>query len=202
MKPGWYNDPQDLRQERYFDGRTWTDRVRADIPDIPLAPWVDPSHPDYAYGHIVDTTPPTSSVRSWMTAVVGVAIIALALSYGIMQTNQMQAHYAEVGGNWGVDVELPPSGGGTSVIPAVTCQDVQDDLTRGPGGSPGFGITGFIGSPTTEADHQPVTSLPTGSTYYLVLRCEAVAQFEDGSAAFLPLALLVDSTSMFTVYVG
>lgn len=198
IKPGWYNDPQDLRQERYFDGHRWTDRVRADIPDIPLAPWVDPSHPDYAVGHIVDTSPPTSSVRSWITAIGGLALVAVALTIGIVKTNEMKAQYEAVGGQWPIDVELPPTSAGAAVVPPFTCQDVQDSYND----SLGLGIVGFAGGPTTLADHQPITALPTGQTHYLMLRCEMAAMYEDGSGIYMPMALVVDANGALTTLIG
>ena len=181
MKPGWYNDPSDPRHERYFDGGQWTARVRADIPDIPLAPWVNPAHPDYAYGHIVDTTPPTSSVRSWLTALAGLALIGAALGYGVVSTNNFKAATGGAG-NYGIDVQVPPAGGGAAVLETLTCQDLQDQFERQ--FASGYGIEGFSGSPTTLADHQPITSLPSGDTYYLVIRCETYASFTDGAVSF------------------
>ena len=202
MKPGWYNDPQDPRHERYFNGYQWTATVRADIPDIPLAPWVDPAHPDYAYGHIVDTSAPTRSVRTWATAFAGVALIGLALGYGVVTTNDSKARQEVAGGDFGITIVEPPAGSGPAVVPSVTCADLQDVFLSTPAGETNFGVVGFNGAPTVIADFQPITSLPSGDTYYMVLRCGNVAKLTDGTAVQFPLGLAVDSSGLLTTLVG
>lgn len=77
---GWYQDPRDATKERYFNGHTWTQHVRNDVPKIPLAPWVDPEHHRQTGGVIRDLTPPRSETAMWrsvLLAAIGVGVVTV-----------------------------------------------------------------------------------------------------------------------------
>lgn len=83
---GWYPDPQDGSKERYFDGSAWTTHVRNDVPEIPLAPWVDQAQHILTGGVLRDNTPPPSSHSTWITVAAVTVGVAAATFVGVAVT--------------------------------------------------------------------------------------------------------------------
>ncbi|MDN5558816.1 MAG: DUF2510 domain-containing protein [Ruaniaceae bacterium] len=83
---GWYPDPNDSSKERYFNGSAWTTHVRNDIPEIPLAPWVDPAQHILTGGILLDNTPPKSTRSTWLAVAAIAAGVAAVTIVGITVT--------------------------------------------------------------------------------------------------------------------
>lgn len=157
VSPGWYDDPQRPGVERFHDGRAWTAHVRNDLPDIPLAPWVD----SRTVVRPVDARPPRSTRAA--ASAVGLGLLGIVLVTWAGASTTVAAL-----GNGAVEPVVAPTEGGDPVLPLHDCDDVATataSLAREYGDLP---LAGWAGAPVTVADHQPVTALPrrASSTSY------------------------------------
>ena len=66
--PGWYPDPQNEAQQRYWDGAAWTENV------APLAPVVQPPPQQY-----IPPPPPKSSKGCIIALVIVLVLLVLAV---------------------------------------------------------------------------------------------------------------------------
>jgi len=189
---GWYTDPGDPRNERYFDGRKWTDHVRKDVPDIPLAPWVDPRTVPSINGLVIDQNAPTSNMATWVSLALATAGVAAAFLVGFTQTNAglQQAEESLPG----IAVEDPPRGGsGTPLFPLFSCNDLTEAMLQFDAESPYLGVTGIAGQPSVLFDNQPIYVLPDDpSTVYRIMGCQVDAQFADGDTDTVEVHLFTD----------
>lgn len=87
---GWYDDPTQRHQRRYFDGTTWTDHVAngTEVATDPMRP-VTPSTPDRSFLDSLGRDATTRSAPDFPTAmggigglIVGVGIVALISQSG------------------------------------------------------------------------------------------------------------------------
>ncbi len=190
LAPGWYDDPGAPGKERWWDGHSWTRHVRHDVPDIPLAPWVDPSHPAV----VVDATPPRRPGSLFLSIAVGVLGVALVTGIGASATLSALRATGVPGG----EVVAPPSDDGAPVLPLYSCGDVAATtlrMARQHGDLPVVRLS----EPTALADHQPIRSLPDGEELYLVLACVAEAEFSDGHVGEVEMSFAVDSAATIWV---
>mgnify|MGYP001765295918 CR=1 FL=1 len=188
VSPGWYDDPQRPGVERFHDGRAWTAHVRNDLPDIPLAPWVD----SRTVVRPVDARPPRSTRAA--ASAVGLGLLGIVLVTWAGASTTVAAL-----GNGAVEPVVAPTEGGDPVLPLHDCDDVATataSLAREYGDLP---LAGWAGAPVTVADHQPVTALPPEGEQYLVLECTAAAEFTDGSVGEVLMSLSVDSDAAIWV---
>lgn len=70
---GWYTDPDDSTQERWWDGAQWTEHQRARLAVAPAAP--QPSPPPFAQSSLPRSGTQSGSAR----AAIGFGIVALVL---------------------------------------------------------------------------------------------------------------------------
>lgn len=189
---GWYNDPQVPNQERYFDGRTWTTQTRTDIPDIPLAPWVDRANPGLRTGYVVDTSAPRTSGSTWIAVVVGLAAVAALTTIGVTTTSA--AIDDQLSGPVS-DPQPPSNPGADPVLPVYTCAEVESETVAMGRDYGDLLISGFASPSTATIDNQPIYTLPSGSDIYLVLECVGEANFTDGHVGTVRMQLGVDSSS-------
>nr|NLD40068.1 DUF2510 domain-containing protein [Actinomycetales bacterium] len=178
---GWFTDPNDPRSERYFDGRAWTNHVRADVPDIPLAPWVDPQSIPSLNGLAVDTSAPTNNSATWLSLGLAAAGVVAAFTTGILQTN---AGIAEgMGSEPGIRLVDPPEGGsGTPLYSLLTCPDLVGPMMQFEEAENTLDLTGQFGTYRLIHDNQPIFVLPADeSEVYRILECTVEAERTDGS---------------------
>lgn len=184
MTPGWYDDPRQPGLERFHDGRTWTNHVRNDLPDIPVAPWVDPR----TVVRPVDSRPPRSTRAALAAVGAGLLGIVLVTWAGASSTLEALAHSS-------TDPVVAPDQSGEPVLPLYGCEDVAQatlDLATQYGDLP---ITGWTAPAVTVADHQPIVALPPDGEQYVLLVCAGTAALEDGRVADVEMVLSVDSAA-------
>lgn len=191
MPSGWYQDPNDRSKERYFDGRAWTKHVREDIPDIPLAPWVQPGATPAVGGYAVDTSAPTKSVARWLALGAGALGLGAVIFFGITHTSSVLD--TAVPGNQPFLAEDPPSNpGGQDVLFPTTCTELVESIDLFAGDPALPALATISADATVVTDNQPVTVLPPeGTVAYTVLECSTGATFVDGSQRDLLLGLYV-----------
>lgn len=185
LPPGWYADPGQRGVERFHDGRRWTSHVRNNLPEIPIAPWVDPR----SVVRPVDSRPPTSSRAAAGAVVAGLLGIGLVTWAGASTTLQALAESPAD------PVVAPAQPGLEPVLPLYNCDDVAAatlELAREHGDLP---IAGWTGPILTVADHQPITALPPEGELYLVVECTGEASFDGGRIGDVGMVLSVDSTA-------
>ena len=197
FQSGWYADPQNPRNERYFDGRQWTQHVRTDVPDIPLAPWRDPSAPGAANGHAIDTTPPRTDSRLWLMLAAAAVGVGAAFTIGVTQTASALQAGAPV--TEPLYVDPPVAGSGPSILPVFTCNDVvvsaYDFLAED------MDLSGQFKDLTSVVDNQPITDLPeTAGQEYRVIECDATFATNTGGEVDLRMTVAVDSVGNLTLY--
>lgn len=192
MKPaaGWYTDPQDHSKERYFNGQRWTSHVRNDVPDIPLAPWMDTSNP-YLSASVLDTTPPRTARQYVLPLLAGAVGVAAVTVVGV--STAMAS--LEVAPAEGIEAAPPPSGGGGQpVAQTLTCDDVESETESLLASSQTpLVVQAWAGNTEVIADYQPVTSLPPADDHYLLISCEGDATFDTGELLTLHMEITVDS---------
>jgi len=194
ISPGWYDDPRTPGKERFFDGRAWTTHVRHDVPDIPLAPWVDPSRPGAV---AVDTTPPKSS-RSLVLSVAA-GVLGVALVTGIGASTTLGAIENTGTTDPGPVVAPDPDQGGEPVLPLYSCVDVAGTTLQMARDNGDLDITGWASEPVVVEDNQPIRSLPNEGEQYLVIGCVAGGTFADGHTGDVVMIFTVDHAA--TVWV-
>ncbi|MGM0385292.1 MAG: DUF2510 domain-containing protein [Actinomycetota bacterium] len=183
VAPGWYDDPHQPGLERFHDGRSWTSHVRNDLPDIPVAPWVDPR----SVVRPVDSRPPQSTRAAASAVGIGLLGIGLVTWAGASSTLQALADSATE------PVVAPERTGREPVLPLYSCEDVAGvtlDLVRQNEDLP---ITRWTAPAVTVADHQPIVELPPEGEQYIVLVCTGEASFADGRVGDVGMVLSVDS---------
>jgi hypothetical protein len=182
LTPGWYDDPRQPGLERFHDGRSWTNHVRNDLPDIPVAPWVDPR----TVIRPVDSRPPRSTRAA--LAAVGAGLLGIVLVTWAGASSTLEALTDS-----STEPVVAPDRSGPPVLPLYSCEDVAEatlDLAREHGD---LQITGWTAPAVTVADHQPIVALPPAGEQYVLLECAGTAAFDDGRLADVEMVLSVDS---------
>lgn len=190
--PGWYTDPNSPRNERYFDGRVWTHHVRADVPDIPLAPWVDPRPVPSIYGHAIDTSAPTNNTATWLSLGLAALGVSAAFVTGIVQTNAgiAEAMAADPGLRL---LDPPPGGSGTPLLELYSCSDLIGAMIHFDEQDPILELTGNYGDYAAVRDNQPIYTLPNeADEMYRVIECEVAAERAGGSVEPAWVILVLD----------
>ncbi|MDO5494270.1 MAG: DUF2510 domain-containing protein [bacterium] len=199
VSAGWYTDPENPRDERYFDGRKWTHHVRKDIPDIPLAPWVDPRTVPAVNGHAVDTSAPRSNLVTWISLGLATVGVAVAFVVGYLQTTEGIRAAAGVPG--GYTVEDPPAGvAGAALHPTYTCADIMEAVLEFDRDDNKVGIVTWAGSPAVTFDNQPIRTLPNDSaTVYRMLGCTVDAATASGQTVSVVTGLYTNHQGQLIV---
>lgn len=181
---GWFRDPQDPGKERYFDGQQWTKHARADIPDIPMAPWRDPSSARTVGGYAVDVTAPPTRGRTWTSLAIGALGVVSVFAVGFTVTNQGIDEMKRT--IPGIEVQDAPPG--TAQVEIVSCEMLPQEVFAMNEQFPAIELDGNFGEVRTLVDHQPISSVPTDpNVAYRVLECEVDAG--DASGQMRPVAI-------------